>query len=384
MKKFYFILSGLLALACSQEAPVVPESVENESAFSLSEIAKMISSLPLERENLTEVFDAVNSSSDNGYDEEYMMKNLFLEPGSGVGQNTRSGTVAKNYARPLKNLIEDYLKEKYATKSGAGSVEAYMNSLAQSDIQIYWPYSENWDMESLPVVTYDPGYGAIENVGYVLSRNSEGFIVTDSLIVDEEMARERPVWVINRNDDSMYTPVSFFEEETPVRMEEDSSDEEGKSRRLVIKSFKMLRQYDSWFGGASEFFIKCGAVDGFRASDEEELKLYTPSVTDMMVVVRRNQIGLNLPVKSLLLSEYTSQMEEIAFLIHEDDGGERTSWKCSAVVKIKSKSTGFEIEIPYRDRDDIVWRGQLAQSFFKDKDEVRERFSDVEICFELR
>ena len=77
---------------------------------------------------------------------------------------------------------------------------------------------------------------------------------------------------------------------------------EEESRMLFIKSFQALRNYDSWFGGASEFFIKCGAVDGFKAATDAELKTYTPSVTDFMVVVKRRQVGKIIPLDALLLT----------------------------------------------------------------------------------
>ena len=54
------------------------------------------------------------------------------------------------------------------------------------------------------------------------------------------------------------------------------------------------------------------------------------------------------------------------------------------MVKYNSKSYGFEINIPYKDRDDIVWRGQLSSSFFEGKDEVSGRFGDVVVTFALR
>ncbi|MGC8001134.1 hypothetical protein, partial [Salmonella enterica] len=49
-------------------------------------------------------------------------------------------------------------------------------------------------------------------------------------------------------------------------------------RTLVIKDFMMRRNYDSWFAGASEFFVKCGKVEDFTASTEAELKLYDPQI----------------------------------------------------------------------------------------------------------
>ena len=227
-------------------------------------------------------------------------------------------------------------------------------------------------------------------MGYVLEYGPDGAEVVDSVLVDEQLAMARPVWVINRNDDAAFTPLGMFREEsegTPSASPAVSivgGEEDGESRMLFVKSLQMLRNYDSWFGGASEFFIKCGAVDGFKATTDEELRLYTPSVTDFMVVVKRRQLGRTIPLDALLLTSLTPQMENIAFLIIEDDGGKTTSWKCSAVVKYNSKSYGFEINIPYKDRDDIVWRGQLSSSFFEGKDEVSGRFGDVVVTFALR
>ena len=151
----------------------------------------------------------------------------------------------------------------------------------------------------------------------------------------------------------------------------------------MLKSFKMLRNYDSWFGGASEFWIKCGSVEGFTASTEAELKLYYPSVTDFMIVVKRKYVGKELPFEAIMVTDFTNQLEKLAFLIVEDDGGTRANWKCSAVVKVQSKSYGVEMDIPYNEKDDIVWRGQLSAAFFEEADTVTGRFGDVVCTFEL-
>lgn len=385
MKNFSVpIIALLTAVSCSRDT-VAP--IPSDPATSLSEVARIISRLPLEEEHLMEVYDAVGASSGNGYDEEYMMSDLFASPGSGVGDDCPESK-ASSYTRPIRELFADYLSRNFPTKAGFGGAEEYIEALSASDVQIYWPYSEDWDGKTLPIITYDPGYGAETNIGYVLEYGPDGAEVVDSVLVDEQLAMTRPVWVINRNDDAGFTPLDMFLESCAPA--EDSGpmvsivggEEEG--RMLFVKSLQMLRNYDSWFGGASEFFIKCGAVDGFNATTEEELRLYTPSVTDFMVVVKRRQLGKTIPLDALLLTNLTPQMENVAFLIIEDDGGKTTSWKCSAVVKYNSKSYGFEISIPYKDRDDIVWRGQLSRSFFEGKDEVSGRFGDVVVTFALR
>ena len=152
-------------------------------------------------------------------------------------------------------------------------------------------------------------------------------------------------------------------------------------RTLVLKEFKAHRNYDSWFAGGSEFFVKCGALNEFSAKTEEELKLYSPSVTDMMINVKRKQVGKSIRFNTVVVSEWTSQLEECVFLMIEDDGGKQTSWKASGLVKIKSKSYGFEVELPFRRNDDLVWRGKLSNNYFEKYNGKPNRFGDVSITF---
>lgn len=373
---------GLLLLgACD---PVVTDRPAGpEALLTMSDLAKIISELPLEQEHLQEVYDAVNSSSGNGYDEEYTMDRLFTSPGSGVGERGES-TKAAAYATPLRELFADYFRSRSETKAGAADVEAYVNSLRDSDMQIYWPYSEDWDQETFPVVTFDPGDGAKTNYGYMLGFDDSGAHVVDSVLVTEELARERPVWVINRNADSAYTPVTLLDYNSPSAVRTVQEAKAKGKKMLTIKDFTMARHFDSWFAGASEFFIRCGAVDGFKAKTDDELKQYSPSVTDFMIVVKRKFVKCKVPFNAILLTDFTDQIEQLAFMIIEDDGGTTTSWKCNAMVKYNSKSYGFEVELPYRDKDDIVWRGYLDRSFFTDSSLIKGRFGDVTVTFELQ
>lgn len=359
----------------------------------LDEVARLFSALPLDHEHLIEVHDAVTSSAENGYDEEYMMKNLFDSPGSGVGELPSKG--GKTYSNPLKNLVEDYLKSNPGTKAGNFfSAEEFISALASSDVQIYWPFSEEWDGASLPVMTFDPCIdGKTVNVGYEMVIDDDGFRHVREVEVDEEMARQRPVWVINSNSDAGHTTLEMLRRDDPqwgegggsiiIGPHENKSSTKGSKqlKTLVLKDFTMKRHYDSWFAGASEFWVKVGFVDDFTASTEAELRLYNPSVTDFMVVVRRNQLGKPVPFNAILVSDWSDQMTHCAFMITEDDGGTQTSWTAKALVKISSKSYGVEVTLPLNTKDDIVWRGQLASNWFEEYEDVTGHFGDVDLTF---
>lgn len=428
-------MAWLCLLPCCEELDDDPQKyLEPEDSLpvlQLSDVAVLLSELPIGEEQVREVYDAVTSSSWNGYDEEYMMTDLLREPGSGVGDDRisdmarsakrkameRAGVAtraAREYGTPLKSLIEEHLKDRQ-TKSGRpltksdGTVitaDEYLAALESSDIQIYWPYSEDWDGTGYPVITFDPDDGGSTNSGYRLVVDEDGNRSVEEVIVDEEMAKSQPVWVVNRNDDSGYSSLEMLRMQEPewgegggeiiinprsaapgmtwsADNEIPAGGDDGGVKTLVLKDFTMLRNYDSWFAGASEFFVKIGAVEDFTASTEAEMRVYNPSVTDFMIVVKRKYVGQPQPFNAVLVSDWTDQLTHCALMITEDDGGTKTSWKCSAVVKIKSKSYGFEIDLPLNRRDDIVWRGQLSRKYIIANNGETGHFGDVDLTFEI-
>ena len=367
------------------------DDVRESASVSLNDLAELFAEVPFGTEQMEEVYQAVLASADNGYDEEYTLRNLFVAPGSGVGEDKlETKSPVKSYSVPLRDLLAQTVRDRAArTKATGGEpmdADEYLQALQDSDAQIYWPYFENWEGDVLPVITFDPGDNSSNNVGYRLVGEGEDRHV-EQVNVTEEMAMETPVWVINRNDDAAYTTLQVLRKNDPdwgqggsvtVR----SAADEGK-RTLFLKDFKMIRNFDCWFAGASEFFIKAGKVEDFHASTEAELKLYNPAITDFMLVCRRRWKGQTIHVNSVLVSEWTDQLDKIAFMVVEDDGGSQTSWKCSAVVKYNSKSYGFELELPFRRYDDIVWRGQLSNYYLSKYNNVLSRFGDVAISFSL-
>lgn len=404
------LLCLLLLLSCNR----IPEPVEDRdnAALPLDQVAQMLSELPMEPVHFREVHRAVSSSSGNGYDEEYMMRDLFASPGRGVGEEDsgKSGNSVAEQSKslsdilPLRDLIIQYAENRAATKASGFDPGLWLESLSSSDIQIYWPYSEDWDGETQPVFTYDPGDGSQVGVGWKVDTDERGARTVRKIEVDEKYAAAYPVWVVNRNSDSGYTSLDVMRREHPewdngggaliiggpvssrapgVPLPEEETKAASSVKTLILKDFTMKRHYDTWLAGGSEFFIKAGSVNDFVASTEAELQLYVPAVTDFMVVVKRKQLGQALPFNTVLVSDWTSQLTQVAFMIVEDDGGSLTQWKCSAVVKVASKSYGFDISLPFNTRDDIVWRGQLSRRYIEATDKIAGHFGDVDITFEV-
>ena len=115
------------------DAPIPP--------LTLSGVARLFSELPISAEQVREVHDAVRASTEHGYDEEYLMQQLFDSPGTGVG-SAPGQTRASSYARPMRDLIRERLSDRVKTRAGAeAEIEAFIASLSASGMQIYWPFA---------------------------------------------------------------------------------------------------------------------------------------------------------------------------------------------------------------------------------------------------
>ncbi len=394
----------LISLSCEtvldNSAPEGGHGDAGTEEIALDRVATLLSALPLEKEHFKEVYSAVESSSGNGYDEEYTMADLFSSPGKGVGDSeTKAAATRGAFSRPMRDLIKEYVRSSTKAGEGAGfgaDPEAWLASLESSDVQIYWPYSENWDGEQSPVFTFDPGDGAEVNVGYRVVEDEYGDRRIEEVEVTEELAVKSPVWVVNRNSDCGFTSLDIMRRDHPewdngggaivVGGKRNAPTKTGGKnlKTLVLKNFTMLRHYDCWFAGGSEFFVKAGSVSDFYASTEAELRLYSPAVTDFMIVVKRKQLNQPLPFNAVLVSDWSEDLSQIAFMITEDDGGTLTQWKCSAIVKVASKSYGIDISLPFNSRDDIVWRGQLSRRYIEATDNIAGHFGGVDITFEVQ
>ncbi|MBR5107631.1 MAG: hypothetical protein IK098_06295 [Bacteroidales bacterium] len=393
MKRLFMFgcLAGALAVTACERLDLWSNPPADEAGepleFTLDEVARLLAAIPIGEDQVAEVLDAVTSSSGNGYDEEYPMRQVFETPGTGVGDTpaTRVGA----YPTPLRDLLATEIRKQYGTR--ALDADAFLEALSGSDVQIYWPFSEEFDGDETPVITFDPGGRETRNIGWI--RRDDGSV--EEVIVDETMARERPVWVINRNRDAEYPSLEMLRREDPdwgrggtigpAKAGSAPGTRAGDHdfKTLVLRSFKANRQFDSWFCGGSEIWVKCGAIEDFWASTDAELRLYSPSITDFLIVIRRKQVGEVLDFNAVLVSEWTGMLDNCAFMMVEDDGGTMTTWKCAAMVKYNSRSYGFEIEIPLRVRDDIIWRGALTRTYIERNNGVTGHFGDVDLVLEL-
>ena len=113
------------------------------------------------------------------------------------------------------------------------------------------------------------------------------------------------------------------------------------------------------------------------------MRLYSPMITDFMIVVKRNQVGKPQNFNAVLMTDWSEKADACALMITEDDGGTRTEWTAKAKVFIEGKSYGVEITLPLNVRDDIVWRGKLSYDWFNSYECQSWPFGDVSLTFDI-
>jgi hypothetical protein len=198
-KLFLFVISVFVLLfitnACSEEdisgfedksnVGLTTEQIQQKE--NLNSIALTVVNIADSKEIFNEIHSAVSISLNTGLDEQYRFKDILYPTESKIPSLKSS---AINFGTKFKDAIrKDKLKS-----SSPENIEAFIIS---EDVQIYWPYSEEWDGFTEPVITFDPIVDIDENIGFKRIVQPDGSIGIDTVIVTDDYAFHNPVWIIN-------------------------------------------------------------------------------------------------------------------------------------------------------------------------------------------
>lgn len=148
--------------------------VSTPEIYKYRDLARAITALNLDYEIYQEVYEAVRKSVENGLDESYFLVEA-LEGKSKVSM--------------VERVLSDKLNH-FPNNSAVKYIKDFWNKQADKErLQIYWPYSENWDGKSAPII-------ACCYQGYIIAENGQ---IIDGLDFTEEYAKINPVWIINES-----------------------------------------------------------------------------------------------------------------------------------------------------------------------------------------
>lgn len=308
MKKLFYPAIFIMAIAFSScEKDYVTDVTQNEQfaekniresigTSDLSSIASILSHISINNDICKEVHEAVSSATDNGLDESYYFQEILKEGNNKIA--TRSGNPSS-----LGTLIKNYFANPITRSADADAIN--LDLLAKSDIQIYWPYSEDWDGKTLPAITYAPE-DEDQEWNYAYKKNGDKI---DTIIVNEEYMEKNPVWIINKSDIS-YEDLPNFSLKQNVKNNVLFLSKTNENKNIdnlpyitratgepvytvYLGQFMAEKQYDKIWSGGSEFAIQMGAIENMQIESIEQLKSANPQVTYLRITRSRKDINLN-------------------------------------------------------------------------------------------
>ena len=189
MKKIAKILMMLAFLFCAVSCNSIDKSEfdisqEIKGSDQRENIARVIASMNIDNSEVSKIHAGVLKALDEGLHETYFMKELMCEDSKIVkGENQTS-------------VFIEYTEKLEKNDDSLNQLLDYYNEGNNANIlQIYWPFSENWDGKTKPVISFLPeDKTQATNKAYYME-NGE----LKSLKIDRNYAMLHPVWIINES-----------------------------------------------------------------------------------------------------------------------------------------------------------------------------------------
>jgi len=341
------------------------QAVSDESKI----IAELMTSISLDEDIVNEVFSAVSNGLENGVEESYYFADVLSE------SSAKSAPKSRNSVSKLGDEIRQILN----TSRSQTSIDT--DILSYGDYQIYWPYSEDWDGKTKPVITFVPeDVSQLWNYGFKQTENG-----IDTIIVNEEYMETHPVWIINKADipydelpnfndgEISKNGISYITRKRISTIESSDNQEVTSSSRaagepvytVYLGQFMADKNYDDVWNGGSEFAIQMGAIENVVITSQEQLRSTNPKITYIRITRSRKDIKNKrwATANAVMSSDWQPNENNAGFCIYEEDQGGTKYWDMSLSIKIKGVDTGFTLKMPYGSGDDYIYRTVYSRNF---------------------
>lgn len=303
------------------------------------------------------------ASSIIGLDESIYLDEVMAEE----NPTTKSSVTSNN------KIIKDFILDNITSNKTKSTEDVTM---VINNIEIYWPYSEDWDGVSQPVVVInknsDEQFIEADKVyAYKLTPNQGGTgYDVETIIVDEEYALKNPVWVINESDVTL-------EEITNLKngkFSENSYLPRTKSSDMVCElnatKITSTEQHDVWINGASDYQIYWAHED-YSYADSIRVN------TSGKIKITRKQIRNATPVNITFTGNYdwsVDQRYNRLTVIEIDAGGGNKEIPITLSAEIKGVKVSLSTTIPIKGNNDMIMNYHIQrQAMFTENTYVNDK-----------
>lgn len=335
----------------------MPRTKSVENTVELSTVAQLLASIEIDQTVMNEVKAGVERSLKYGLDEEYRFTDL-LKPSLSKIQRTSGSSLLLQKMTDVLNVQQEQLK------SGMSSSD-FFNCLSDSDIQIYWPFSEKWDGCTQPVLLYATN----DNNKACKIHLEDGLIGVDTIRTTQDFMKKNPVWIISVNETS-YDELPDFENgeyvnKNGVFFYSEIANEwlnkmQSKSRLGLMDPVHIgeVTVYEEDGSGGPEVYFMWGhAGGGMGLPIQGYINTYRLNLS-------LGEVGLVKQLNLNIQPNWTSYQKTNALIILEKDGGKDKTATRNLIYTNPSGMTDVTVPIDfkYERRDEWLYDGIFERS----------------------
>lgn len=379
------IVSLFTIVSCSNEdfdnlsvADGIPKTKSIGNTVDLSSVAQLLTLAEIDKTVMDEVKLGVERSRKYGLDEEYRFTDM-LKPSLSKMQRSSESSL-------LLQKMNAVLNKKQVKMKSEISSSDFFNYLSDNDIQIYWPFADNWNGHTLPIIL-----SATDNNDWACKSvlTKEGVMETDTVKLTREFLKNNTVWLISIND----TPydelpdfdngeyvnkdgVFFYSEIAKEWLNRENNTLRSSTRSgyspgnaVYIGSINSLNYHDGGLAGGPEFdFIWCHIGMPFPP-DQNPM----PLVNRYRINVSTSEVGSAKQIDLCIQPNWTTSQITNALIVIEKDGGKDKKGHVSLSYNHWGKILSVDVSYKYERRDDFVFEQTFNRSdIFGDNNKTAE------------
>ncbi len=342
------LLSLIIGTSCTNEEMIDFQSNQQlqtkaiEKSIEVSNVAQLISMVEIDGEVMNEVKRGVENSCKYGLDEEYRFTDMLNSSESKISRSSNASIL-------VQKMIEKYDELDLTILNSD-----FFDLLENSDLQIYWPYSDNWNGQDRPVIASGSDDGKS-----IFVYNTNG---VDTIPFTKEFVKQNTIWVISENSTPYDDLPNFYKDEFVnkdgvVFLSQYAAQKTNHIRSIGIDGpgvyfdkINCLHSYEGGLAGGPELnFVWCHAAMSLS-------NVPTGYVNTFRYNMKSSEVGKEIQLDYQIRHFWPENELENVLVVFESDGGKsKTGTRNMKFKDYSGKESIVAAQFNYQKRDDFIF-----------------------------